>query len=138
MSDDDRKTDTGAKKKKNTAGKIITREKVTRNHAREYPGQVEYLGVEVGEVGHDKDEDGLDDAGVLRETGDEAREEAPDDADDGAAEGDDEERGEALGVVRRQDRVALGRDLGVHLEHVIQDLRRVHRKKRRRKKKTQL
>ena len=81
---------------------------------------MEDLGVEVAEVGHDEDEDGLDDAHLVREAGNQPRGEAPDDADDRAADRHHEEGREARQQIRGQD--VTGAHLCVRLEHVVQHL----------------
>ncbi len=80
---------------------------------------MEDLRVEVGHVGHDEDEERLQDAGVVGEPGDEAGEVAPDDTDEGTAEGHHQEGGEALHDVRHLN-VALAH-VHVGLEHVVED-----------------
>ena len=56
---------------------------------------MEYLRVEVAHVGHDEDEDGLDDADLVRVPGDKARRKAPHYPDDGPAKTHNHERGQA-------------------------------------------
>ena len=76
--------------------------------------------IQVSQVAHDEDEDGLNDADVVGETGDETGEEAPDDADQSAANCDDEEGGKAGQNVRVLDIFHTHADVSV--EHVVQHL----------------
>ena len=80
------------------------------------------LGVDVGQVTHGEDVDGLDDAHRVREARREAGEEAPDDADGRPADGHYRERHEADQHVLVFD--VLRPQRHVRIEHVVQNLRR--------------
>ena len=81
---------------------------------------MEDLGVEVGQVAHDEDEDGLDDAHVVGEARDESGEEAPDDADRRAAQRHHQKVGQPRQHVRGADVLLAHAD--VRVEHVVQHL----------------
>lgn len=81
---------------------------------------MEDLCVEVGEVGHDEDEDGLYDPDLVGVAGDHARGEPPDDPDDRPTHGHHDEGEEACQDVCVKD---IGSPhLCVGLEHVVQYL----------------
>ena len=73
----------------------MTKEMKEKRSLRQNAGHVEYFSVEVGQVAHDEDEDGLDDEHVIGEPGDEAGEEAPNDANQRPAQRHHQERGES-------------------------------------------
>ncbi len=62
--------------------------------SREDAGHVEDFRVQISQVAHDEDENGLDNTNVIGEARDETSKEAPDDADQGATDGHNKEGGE--------------------------------------------
>lgn len=80
------------------------------------------LSVEVGQVRHDEDEDGLYDSDLVCVSGDQACEESPQDANDGATKRHHKERSKSHHEVYIQN--VAGSHLCVGLEQVIQHLQR--------------
>lgn len=84
---------------------------------------MESLGAEVGEVCHDKDEDGFDHPDMICKPGHEAGEEAPYDPDRSSSKCDNREGGYSLYDFHPSDLNSLSIHLGVVFEHVVKHLR---------------
>lgn len=83
---------------------------------------MEDLSIEVGQISHDKDEDGFYNSDPVREPGDKTCKETPEDANDGATKRHHKEWSKSSQNVCIQD--VVGAHVCVELKHVIQNLQK--------------
>ena len=95
---------------------------ILHGEAAEHDGQnarhVEYFSIEVGQVAHDENKDGLDDAHVIREPSHKPSQEAPNDADERPTQRHHQKRRESRQDVLVPD--ILWTQLHVSIEHIVQ------------------
>jgi len=89
-------------------------------NSRQDAGHVKDFSIEIGQVAHDENEDGFNDANVIGESSYQSGEETPDDSDQSTAQRHDCERSNPSQNVSILDVFCSHSDVGV--KHVVQHL----------------